>query len=292
MYLPMWGGYLLHAMFGWAWCSAVASAYLLFWASPFTPFFPVCLGITLSIKKAVQIKSNKRNKKCVEEISIEETNQSKQDISDEDALITYGKLFWLFLLGSIAGVLIEGLFCLVAKGTWESHVVSVCLPFNALYGAGAVLFYIGAVKLQKKNLWLRVLYMTLGATVLELICGLLLMYGLEMRAWSYESSFMNYKGIICLGFSLAWGVAAFGFCKLYPYISNFLKKLKAKGWRYACAVFSVVLVLDMSLAGLAIIRWSDRHYGFEATTQLEQNLDIEAPDEWMESRFVEWRFLE
>ena len=91
MYLPVWGGYLLHAMFGWAWCSAVASAYLLFWASPFTPFFPVCLGIALSIKKAVQIKSNKRNKKCVEKISIEETDQSKQDISDEDSLITYGK---------------------------------------------------------------------------------------------------------------------------------------------------------------------------------------------------------
>ena len=50
--------------------------------------------------------------------------------------------------------------------------------------------------------------------------------------------------------------------------------------------------MDMSLAGLAIIRWSDRHYGYEATTQFEQELDMEAPDEWMKSRFVEWRFLD
>ena len=49
--------------------------------------------------------------------------------------------------------------------------------------------------------------------------------------------------------------------------------------------------MDMSLAGLAIIRWSDRHYGYEATTQFEQELDMEAPDEWMKSRFVEWKFL-
>ena len=96
----------------------------------------------------------------------------------------------------------------------------------AMYGMEG---YVGAVRLQKKNIWCRVLYMTLGATVLELICGLLLRYGLGMKAWSYENSFMNYKGIICLGFSLAWGVAAFGFCKLYPYISKFLNRLKAKG---------------------------------------------------------------
>lgn len=134
--------------------------------------------------------------------------------------------------------------------------------------------------------------MTLGATALELICGLLLRYGLGMKAWSYEHSFMNYKGIICLGFSLAWGIAAFGFCKLYPYIGDFLNRLKAKGWNFACLILSAVLALDMSLAGLAIIRWSDRHYGYGATTQFEQELNMETPDEWMKSRFVEWKFLD
>ena len=55
--------------------------------------------------------------------------------------ITYDKLFWLFMAGSLMGVLIEGLFCLIRKGQWESHVVTVFGPFNALYGAGAVLFF-------------------------------------------------------------------------------------------------------------------------------------------------------
>lgn len=292
MYLPVWGGYLLHAIFGWAWCSAVASAYLLFWAGPFTPFFPVCMGITLSIKKALQVKSQKQSEKSAADQPAEKSHRSKRGINNEDNPITYCKLFWLFLIGSVIGVMLEGLFCLISKGAWETHVVSVYLPLNPLYGTGAVLFYVGAVRLQKKNIWCRVLYMTLGATALELICGLLLRYGLGMKAWSYENSFMNYKGIICLGFSLAWGVAAFGFCKLYPYISKFLNRLKAKGWNYACLILSAVLVLDVSLAGLAITRWSGRHYGFEATTQFEQELDTEAPDEWMKSRFVEWKFID
>ena len=51
MHAPVWGGYLLHALFGWEWCSVAASAYLLFWAGPFTPFIPLCIAITLWIKR-------------------------------------------------------------------------------------------------------------------------------------------------------------------------------------------------------------------------------------------------
>lgn len=80
MYLPAWGGYLLHAIFGWAWCSAVASAYLLFWAGPFTPFFPVCMGITLSIKKVMQIKSRRQSGKSSSENPVEASSKNKRDI--------------------------------------------------------------------------------------------------------------------------------------------------------------------------------------------------------------------
>ena len=67
MYSPAWGGYLLYAAFGWTWCSAIASAYLLFWAGPFTPFFPMCIGITLSIKKAMQVKLRKHKTAAVKD---------------------------------------------------------------------------------------------------------------------------------------------------------------------------------------------------------------------------------
>ncbi len=168
----------------------------------------------------------------------------------------YVKVFdWLqhIFAGSVVGIIMEGTFCLLTKGQWESHVVSVCLPFNALYGAGAALFYVGAVKLRKKNIWIRVPYMTIAATVLELLCGLLLKHGLGMRAWSYENSFLNYKGMICLGFSLVWGFAAFGFCKLYsPHINALLNKLKGRYWNCACTVLSIVMVIDISLAGISI----------------------------------------
>lgn len=82
-----------------------------------------------------------------------------------DVYITYDKLFWLYLTGCIAGVIIEGVFCLVTKGHWESHVVSVFGAFNVLYGFGAVLLYAGAIKLKDKNIFVRVVLVTMIATI-------------------------------------------------------------------------------------------------------------------------------
>ena len=277
VYSPVWGGYLLHAILGWKWASVMASACLLFWAGPFTPFFPICIGITLSIKRWLECRARKR------------TEESKEK---RDSPIAYTKVFWVFLAGSVAGVLIEGLFCLITKGHWESHVVSVYAPYNLLYGLGAATFYIGANKLEKKAMLVRVLSMSAFATVLELLGGLLLRYGLGMRAWNYENSFLNYKGIICLGFSVAWGIAAYAFCKLCPYIRSALQKITGKPWRATCAILSLLIVFDLCVTGASIARWSERHYGIQAQTEAQKELDTEAPDDWMQNRFIEWRFLD
>jgi len=51
VYSPVWIGYLLYWIFRWNWCLAAATLVLAFWAGPFTPFFPICIAITLAIKK-------------------------------------------------------------------------------------------------------------------------------------------------------------------------------------------------------------------------------------------------
>lgn len=55
MYAPVWLGYILYFVFKSKWAMGVASAYLVFWAGPFTPYFPLCIAITLSLKKLIEI---------------------------------------------------------------------------------------------------------------------------------------------------------------------------------------------------------------------------------------------
>ena len=65
MYTPVWGGYLLHLLFHMKWASVVATAYLAFWAGPFTPYFPLCIAITLGIKKLNQKRPLQPNKTII-----------------------------------------------------------------------------------------------------------------------------------------------------------------------------------------------------------------------------------
>lgn len=206
--------------------------------------------------------------------------------------ITYDKLFWLFIAGSIAGVLIEGLFCLILRGKWESHVVSMIGPFNALYGAGAVLFFCVASLLRNKNIFLKVAVITAIATVLELLCGILLADALGMRAWDYSKSFFNYKGMICLSFTLGWGGAGLVFCLLFDKIDCIVCKLQGKKIHILCIVLSVLMAINLCLTAVCIVRWSNRHYHTASNTKFGRAVDEVAPDNLMQHRFIEWEFID
>lgn len=219
----------------------------------------------------------------------------KERILKENALaadpITYSQLFWLFLFGSVAGVLLEGSWYALTHGHWETHVVSVWGPLCIIYGIGAVGCYIGAVLLKGQRLLVRFLSFTGIGSAVELLCGLALEHGLHMRAWNYSKQFMNYKGHVSLKMALIWGIVGVAFGKLVPGLQRLFRKMQGKGWQIACCALSVLVALDLTLTGLCMFRWSARHEGRGPENRLEELLDQHYPDEWMEERFCEWRFI-
>lgn len=76
MYTPVWGGYLLHLIFGVKWGSVIATAYLAFWAGPFTPYFPLCIAITFGIKKLTEKLGGKK-------FTAKNTNKQKKQNQNE-----------------------------------------------------------------------------------------------------------------------------------------------------------------------------------------------------------------
>ena len=52
--IPTWGGLLLYFIFGWEWALAVGTIAAIFWAGPFSPFWVVCITVTLGIKKLIE----------------------------------------------------------------------------------------------------------------------------------------------------------------------------------------------------------------------------------------------
>lgn len=204
---------------------------------------------------------------------------------------SYFKLYWLFIFGSLLGVLLEGLWCLAFYGNWETHVVTVFEPLCVLYGFGMVGCYIGAVVLSDKKLPHRFIAFVLTGSIIEIICGAILEYGLHMKAWDYSGCFMNFKGYVSLSMSLLWGFLGIAFSRAVPLIDKAFAKMKGGFWHGVCAVMSVFLAVDVAVTAGCFIRWSERHRGIEPSNQIEILIDRKFDDEMMQKRYIEWRFI-
>lgn len=64
--------------------------------------------------------------------------------------VTYCNMFWLFMFGNVLGVLLEGTWCRLIFGHWETHVATIWGPFSLIYGVGAVMFYISGEKYEHR----------------------------------------------------------------------------------------------------------------------------------------------
>ncbi|XCP86765.1 putative ABC transporter permease [Roseburia hominis] len=206
--------------------------------------------------------------------------------------ISYAKMFWLFIFGSILGVVLEGIFCWIRYGRWETHVVSVWGPFCILYGFGAVGFYLCHARLHYKKWWIQFLiYCTIGFGI-ELICGCLLEFGLHMRAWDYSSHFMNIRGHVSLKMTIVWGIVGIAFSQITPYIDKALNKLNSDGLKILSYIITIFMLVNLVVTAAAVWRWKDRHYNVLPQNRLEEFLDQNYDDNFMAERFCEWRFLD
>lgn len=214
-------------------------------------------------------------------------------ITEKKQRITYPKLFWLFIFGSLFGVVFEGFFCLFKYGAWETHVVSVWGPFCIIYGIGAVLLYVCSVRFESKNILARFLSYAVIASAVEYLCGVILKYGLNMEAWNYSGNFWNIDGIICLKMTLVWGSAGILFSRYaVPSLEKVFAKMEGKGWKIACTCFSVFMAINLTLTGVCIVRWAQRHKEDVADNRVEEYIDEKYNDTYMQTRFMEWRFLD
>lgn len=205
---------------------------------------------------------------------------------------TYQRMFWLFMVGSIAGVIIEGVWYYFVHDRWETHVVSIWGPFCIIYGLGAVAFYIGNYYLRERSIIIRYLAFAALGDAVELLCGLVLKYGLHMKAWTYSHYPYNFMGLICLKMTIIWGFVGIAFQFLIPPSDRMLDLMEGKYWHYSCIALTVFMAVNFALTAVCLIRWKQRHFGSENGGRFMQWIDRNYDDDFMDKRFIEWWFID
>lgn len=194
------------------------------------------------------------------------------------------KAFWIFIIGSIIGYIVESIVCLVQKGYIESRQGLMYGPFTPVYGIGAVIYFLTIAKI-KGNSKIFFSSMLMGGTT-EYLLSFFQEYFFGTVSWDYSNLWFNINGRTSLLHCIYWGIAGLLFVKLiYPYITIGMEKIIKQhqtGLQYITVVLLLFMMFNVGISYMAGNRQYERMNNIQANGRLDQFLDKHYPDHIMD----------
>ncbi len=209
---------------------------------------------------------------------------------------SFKKLFFIFVIGSIIGVLYEEILNTVkiylATGdiVWELRRGVIYGPFNPLYGLGAVLVVYLLVRPNYSNIKTFIYGGLLGGT-LEYSISLLQEIFTHTTSWDYSNHFLNIGGRTTIPFLIAWGIFTLIFAKIiYPYLSKWIEKIPINIGNIIFYILLIFLIIDMFISWTALFRGAMRKSDIEPITPIGRLYDRVYPDSVLSKHFPNTEF--
>ena len=209
---------------------------------------------------------------------------------------SFKKLFFIFVIGSIIGVLYEEILNTVkiylATGdiVWELRRGVIYGPFNPLYGLGAILVVYLLVRPNYSNIKTFIYGGLLGGT-LEYSISLLQEIFTHTTSWDYSNHFLNIGGRTTIPFLIAWGIFTLIFAKIiYPYLSKWIEKIPINIGNIVFYILLIFLIIDMFISWTALFRGAMRKSDIEPITPIGRLYDKIYPDSVLSKHFPNTEF--
>lgn len=208
-----------------------------------------------------------------------------------EAIFDFTSLFLLFMVGSVLGFILEGIWHRIKLGVWESHSAVVWGPFCIIYGIGAAAVYLLSCCLQKKNILSQILVFSFSGAVVEYFSSLFQERYFGSVSWDYSDHILNIGGRVSLQMALFWGVLGILFLRyIFPCLSRLLDKLHGKSIKIPCYVLAVFMVVNLLVSAAAVFRWRERQNNIPASNQIEAYLDENYNDDAMKKIYTNMQF--
>ncbi|MGX8702992.1 MAG: putative ABC transporter permease, partial [bacterium] len=192
--------------------------------------------------------------------------------------MTFYQLVWNFLIYSVVGWCVEVIFHaltfhrVINRGFLNGPVCpvygfGVVVVFGVLntvtgllggrsFGEAIIKGGTGLPPGKDINIFLLYVIGVVFCTIVELLGGILLDVVYHTRWWDYTDEFLNYKGYICLKFSLLWGLGIVIVVKLVQPL--FLGKAtelipESIGW-WIAGFFLLIYVVDLIVSALTMFQ--------------------------------------
>lgn len=158
----------------------------------------------------------------------------------------YHVLLW-FLAYSMLGWLVESIYMSICNRkltNWGFARGPIC----PIYGVGALTVFF-LLKPYSDNLWKLFFFGSLLATTLEYFTAVLMNKIFGEIWWDYTDKPFNYKGILCLESSIAWGFYTIGlFVFLHKFVEGFVNGIPMMAGKALGGFLAVLFTLDFANA--------------------------------------------
>ena len=174
--------------------------------------------------------------------------------------IDYFTLFWLFVAGSVFGLVVETVFHAIVYGGYESRAGLVWGPFSPIYGVGAVALTVSLNRFyHSHNLIIFLIAMLLGS-VMEYATSWLMEVLWGAIAWDYTGTFGSINGRTNFAFGVMWGLLGLVWVRtILPFIKRVFSHVDARSMlaRLVTAALSLFMALFF-MSGRKNLRANDR----------------------------------
>ncbi|MBR2112352.1 MAG: putative ABC transporter permease, partial [Helicobacter sp.] len=167
--------------------------------------------------------------------------------------MSFYKYLFIFALFSIVGWVLELIYrSLINKKLINPGFMSGCVV--PLYGMGAIILNVICIIITKLNIKYEVLLIfitsTIFLTLLEFICGFVSLKYFHIRLWDYRKRKFNYKGFVCLEFSIVWGLlSVLYYTIVYPKIDIIsLNFVSSNLGVFLLGIFLGIFIIDLSVS--------------------------------------------
>lgn len=191
------------------------------------------------------------------------------------------KVFWIFVIGSVFGFVIEMLYATIYTRSIVIRQGLIYGPFVQVYGMGAVAYYFLIKKFKEpKDAFFAGMIM---GGILEYLCSFFQEILFGSISWDYSNRFLSLNGRTCLLYCVYWGLIAIIFLKVvYPWLKKRETLIYKRSIRVITVFLMIFMLFDIMISGLAANRQQERHDNILPKNELDIFLDNTYPDELLD----------
>lgn len=196
--------------------------------------------------------------------------------------------FWIFVLSSFLGFLVETIWCFIRYKKIESRKGLIYEPMIPIYGISGTLIVL-LVRIFNLSKWYEIFGIGFViSTVVEYVSSFIQEKLFATKSWDYSNFPFNLRGRVNLLYSILFGIVALAFYKLilYPFMELFMNCNINLSLLMTSVIMFCFMIYDFIISLIAVYRMKERKRKIQRKSKFWNYIDKKYNDKFLKKIYA------